>query len=192
MQSRTEKPMTELAGKYFIERVLSALQGSGRFERILAAVSPNTPETRNFLRSTGRLETIDTRGDGYSQDLSTLLKKLAPAKVLVVPSDLPLLTVAIAQEIKDKLEAVDVPAASIAVEKSFVEYLGVTPSITFGNLCHSGITLFDTAQVKGEIRESYIIMNRTEIALNVNTEREKEVAQSLVKCANDLSSDKRL
>jgi adenosylcobinamide-phosphate guanylyltransferase len=190
MQSRTEKPMTELAGEYFIERILLALQGSGRFERILAAVSPNTPETRNFVRSTGGLETIDTLGAGYSQDLSTVLKKLAPAKVLVMPSDLPLLTVAIAQEIMDKLEDVGVPAASIAVEKSFVEDLGVTPSITFGNLCHSGITLFDTAQVKGEIRESYIIMNRTEIALNVNTKREKEIAQSLVKCANDLSSDK--
>src|SRR5690349_15638628 len=111
MQSRTEKPMTELAGEYFIERILLALQGSGRFE------------------------TIDTLGAGYSQDLSTVLKKLAPAKVLVMPSDLPLLTVAIAQEIMDKLEDVGVPAASIAVEKSFVEDLGVTPSITFGNLC---------------------------------------------------------
>ncbi len=192
MQSRTEKPMTELAGKYFIERIVLALRGSGRFERIVAAVSPNTPETKNYLRSTGISETIDTPGDGYPQDLSTLLKMLAPAKVLIVPSDLPLLTAAIAEEIMDKLEDIDVPAASIAVEKSFAEGLGVTPSIAFGNLCHSGITLFDTAQVKGEAIESYIIMNRAEIALNVNTKREKEIAQSLVKCANDLSSDKRL
>jgi GTP:adenosylcobinamide-phosphate guanylyltransferase len=191
MQSETEKPMTELAGKRFVERVVLALQGSGRFERIVAAVSPSTPETKKFLLSAGIAETMDTPGVGYPQDLSILLEKLAPARVLVVPADVPLLTAETVGEIMDKLAEVDAPAASIAVEKSFVEDLGVVPSVAFGNLCHSGITLFDTARAKkGAAEERYVIMNRTEIALNVNTKREIKLAESLVKSANDLAGDK--
>jgi GTP:adenosylcobinamide-phosphate guanylyltransferase len=53
-------------------------------------------------------------------------------------------------------------------------------------MCHSGITLFDSRQ-KGEMKERYVIMNRIEIALNVNTKEEKELVESLVKRANDLA-----
>jgi hypothetical protein len=35
-------------------------------------------------------------------------------------------------------------------------------------------------------------MNKTEIALNVNTRMEKKLAESLVKNANDLAGDERL
>ncbi|UVS70648.1 NTP transferase domain-containing protein [Nitrososphaera viennensis] len=195
MESGTEKPMTELAGRRFIERVVLALKESGRFEKIVAAVSPSTPATKRFLQSTG-IETIDTPGAGYPQDLSILLEKVAPSRVLVVPADVPLLTAETVSEIVDKLAAaaVNAPAASIAIEKSFAEGLGVTPSVAFGNdLCHSGITLFDAARAKkGAVEERYVIMNRAEVALNVNTKREKEVAESLVKRANDLAGDARL
>jgi len=192
MKSRTEKPMTELAGRRFVERVALALREAGRFERIVAVVSPSTPETKKFLQSTG-VETMDTPGAGYPQDLAILLEKLAPARVLVVPADVPLLTAKTVNEIVDRLAEVNAPAASIAVEKSFVEDLGVVPSVAFGNLCHSGITLFDTARAKkGAVEERYVIMNKTEIALNVNTRMEKKLAESLVKNANDLAGDERL
>ncbi|AIF85152.1 GTP:adenosylcobinamide-phosphate guanylyltransferase [Candidatus Nitrososphaera evergladensis SR1] len=196
-QPETEKPMTELAGRRFVERVALALKESGRFERIVAAVSPSTPATKEFLLSTAEdiAETIDTPGAGYPQDLAILLEKLAPAKVLVVPADVPLLTAAIVSEIVDKLAAVGAPAASIAIEKSFAESIGVAPSVAFGDLCHSGITLFDSTRAKGTammVEERYVIMNRVEVALNVNTKREKEVAESLVKRANDLAGNNRL
>jgi hypothetical protein len=37
------------------------------------------------------------------------------------------------------------------------------------------------------MKERYVIMNRIEIALNVNTKEEKELVESLVKRANDLA-----
>jgi len=191
-----EKPMTQLGTRSFIERVVVALKGIDSFEKIVAAVSPTTPATKKFLLSVG-IETIDTSGTGYPQDLSMLLEKLAPAKVLVVPADLPLLTAGIMRKIVDILaEACNnegVPALSVAIEKSFVEKLGVTPSVYFGNnLCHSGITLFDTSSLtEGAtdrlIEEHYVIMNRVEVSLNVNTKKEKEIAESLIKRANNLA-----
>ncbi len=182
-----EKPMTELAGRSYVERVLDALENSGRFERIVAAVSPRTPRTKEFLALRG-VETIDTQGVGYPQDLSFLLAKLAGEKVLVVPADLPLLTPAVVREALDLLLKERAPAASLVAEKSFVEKLGVVPSVLVGDLCHSGITLFD-AGVAGPVEERYVKMNRAEVAVNVNTKGEKELAELLVKRGDDLAED---
>ena len=183
-----EKPMIELAGRRFVERVIAALRDSDRFERIVAVVSPNAPATRKFLSSAG-VEVMETPGDGYASDLSLVLERLSPEKVLVVPSDLPLLTAQAVRQVVDALAAMGAPAASVAIEKSFVEKLGVAPSIVFGDLCHSGITLFDAARAKGAMEECYVTMNKAELAMNVNTKKEKEVAESLVKRANDLAGN---
>jgi adenosylcobinamide-phosphate guanylyltransferase len=174
-----EKPMSKLAGKYYIERVIDALEGSGRFERIVAAVSPKTLQTRKFLASRG-IEVVDTPGAGYPQDLSVLLAKLAPERVLVVPADIPLATPAAISEAIELLAREQGLAVSLVFEKSFVEKLGITPSVLVGDLCHSGITLFDS-RASGQVEERYVTLNRAELAMNVNTKREKELAESLVK-----------
>jgi adenosylcobinamide-phosphate guanylyltransferase len=64
-----EKPLLKVDGVAMVERVVSALASSDRFDRIVAATSPNTPKTNEFLKSKG-IETIETAGEGYSQDLS--------------------------------------------------------------------------------------------------------------------------
>jgi GTP:adenosylcobinamide-phosphate guanylyltransferase len=180
-----EKPLLKVAGVAMIERVISALVCSNRFDRIIAAVSPNTHKTNEFLKSKG-IETIETAGQGYSQDLSCLLSKLKPQKVLAVPGDIPLLNSQIVNEIlniinDDRQE--QEPAISIILEKGFVEKMGVKPSIILMNqYCHSGITVFNTLTVSGTqpVKEHYLVMNRKEIALNVNTKEELELAEKLL------------
>src|ERR687892_1725126 len=98
-----EKPLLKVAGVAMVERVISALACSNRFDRIIAAVSPNTHQTNEFLKSKG-IETIETAGQGYSQDLSCLLSKLKPQKVLTVPGDIPLLNSQIVNEILNIIE----------------------------------------------------------------------------------------
>ncbi len=125
-----EKPLLKVDGVEMVERVISALASSDRFDRIVAAVSPNTPGTNKFLKSKA-IETIETAGEGYSQDLSYLLSILKPQKVVAVPSDIPLLNSKIVNEI---ISAIDErqkqePAISIILEKGFVEGIGVKPSI---------------------------------------------------------------
>lgn len=181
-----EKPMIELAGRRFVERVIAALKDSDKFERIVAVVSPNAPATKKFLVAAG-VQTMETPGDGYASDLSLVLERLSPEKVLIVPADLPLLTAQAVRQVVEALAGIDAPAASIAIEKSFVEKLGVAPSVVIGDLCHSGITLFDSSRAKGAMEERYVTMNKAELAVNVNTKKEKEIAESLVKRANDLA-----
>ena len=183
-----EKPLLKVDGVEMVERVISALASSDRFDRIVAAVSPNTPGTNKFLKSKG-IETIETAGKGYSQDLSRLLSKLRPQKVVAVPGDIPLLNSQIVNEILNNIIDDDdddrqeqEPAISIILEKGFVEEIGVKPSIVLMNqYCHSGITIFNTMAVGTEpVKERYIVMNRKEIALNVNTKEELELAKKLL------------
>jgi adenosylcobinamide-phosphate guanylyltransferase len=188
-QGGIEKPLLKVDGVAMVERVISALASSDRFDRIVAAVSPNTPNTNEFLKSKG-IETIETAGEGYSQDLSYLLSKLKPQKVVAVPGDIPLLNSQIVNEILNTIEDDDdddrqeeqEPAISIILEKGFVEEIGVKPSIVLMNqYCHSGITIFNTKAVGTKpVKERYLVMNRKEIALNVNTKVELELAEKLL------------
>jgi adenosylcobinamide-phosphate guanylyltransferase len=188
-QGGIEKPLLKVAGVAMVERVISALANSNRFDRIVAAVSPNTHKTNEFLKSKG-IETIETAGEGYSQDLSCLLSKLKPKKVVAVPGDIPLLNSQIVNEIlsitvdddDDDDRQEQEPAISIILEKEFVEEIGVKPSILLmDQYCHSGITIFNTIAVDTElVKERYLVMNRKEIALNVNTKEELELAEKLL------------
>lgn len=186
-QGGIEKPLLKVEGIAMVERVISALAGSDRFDRIVAAISPYTQKTNEFLKSKG-IETIETAGEGYSQDLSRLLSKLRPQKVVAVPGDIPLLNSQIVNEILNNIIDDDddrqeqEPAISIILEKGFVEEIGVKPSIVLMNqYCHSGITIFNTMAVGTEpVKERYIVMNRKEIALNVNTKEELELAKKLL------------
>jgi adenosylcobinamide-phosphate guanylyltransferase len=188
-QEGIEKPLLKVDGVAMVERVVSALASSNRFNRIIAAVSPNTPKTNEFLKSKG-IETIETAGKGYSQDLSDTLSKLKPQKVMVIPADIPLLNSQIVNEILNTIidddndrQAQEEPAISIILEKEFLQRMGVKPSIVLTNqYCHSGVTIFNTMAVGGTepVKERYLVMNRKEIALNVNTKEELELAEKLL------------
>jgi adenosylcobinamide-phosphate guanylyltransferase len=183
-QGGIEKPLLKVDGIAMVERVILALAGSGRFDRIVAAISPNTPKTKELLKSKG-IETIETPGEGYSNDLSYLLSKLKPQRVMVVPSDIPLLNSQIISEILDAIDNSSRkekrPAFSIILEKGFVERTGAKPSIVVDQYCLSGITIFNTMYVGTEpVEEYYLVMNRKEIALNVNTKEELELAKKLL------------
>jgi adenosylcobinamide-phosphate guanylyltransferase len=180
-----EKPLLKVNSVAMVERVILALVNSDRFDRIVAAVSPNTPKTKGLLKSKG-IEIIETSGEGYSNDLSYMLSKLKPRRVMVVPSDLPLLNSQIVSEILDAIDNSSSmkdhgPAISIVVEKGFVEKTGAKPSIVLDQYCHSGITIFNTISFITEaVEEYYWVMNRKEIALNVNTKEELELAKKLL------------
>ncbi|MEW6603132.1 MAG: NTP transferase domain-containing protein [Thermoproteota archaeon] len=180
MQAEIEKPLLRVGNVAMIERVVSALAGSHKFAKIVAIVSPNTPETKKFLGSKG-IGVIGTAGEGYPQDLSRALARLRPERVMVVPADIPLLDPKIIGDIIDVAGSRQEQAVSIVLEKEFVESMGVRPSVVFDQYCHSGITVFDTARVAGDVvQERYIVMNRKEIGLNVNTKEELALAEKLL------------
>ncbi|MGI0037410.1 MAG: NTP transferase domain-containing protein [Nitrososphaera sp.] len=182
MGGNTEKPLVSVGGSPLVERVVNALRNSHRFERIVAAVSPNAPATREFVRSIG-VQVLETPGAGYSQDLSVLLIGLRPSRVLVISADMPLVSGQIIGEVAS-IEQTK-PLLSIILTKEFVDTIGITPSVPFRHhkvdYCQSGISVFDTSRHSGgAVEEEYVVMDRTEIALNVNTRKELELAEKLL------------
>lgn len=199
MKSSIEKPLLTVNGVPMVQRVVSALAKSRRFDRVVAVVSQNTPKTREFLQSKG-IETIETAGEGYSKDLAFILSKLTPAIVFVTPADVPLLNTEVIGDIITYGKGGDKAAAvSVVAPKNFVEKLGITPSVLVdlygnnGKACHSGITIFNTALMEAgkPVKEEYIVMIRADVAVNVNTKEELALAEKLllVQRAQDLAKD---
>jgi adenosylcobinamide-phosphate guanylyltransferase len=185
--SEIEKPLLKIKDKTMIEHVLHALVASKKFGRIVGVSSANTPKTSTFLGycSPGIIDVIETEGTSYSKDLSVVLRNLKPAMVFVVSSDLPLLNPKIVQRIIfNRLP--ELPCISVVSEKQYVQSIGIKPSlvVTIGakEYCHSGINIIDSSKINDghELEEYYMIMNEREIAVNVNTRQELEVAERLL------------
>ncbi|HYA82191.1 MAG TPA: NTP transferase domain-containing protein [Candidatus Bathyarchaeia archaeon] len=190
----TEKPMLKLRGVTMVERVLRALVGFGQFEKIVAISSLNTPKTNVFLRnhyysSSGLIDVVQTNGISYSKDLSMVVHKFSPSRVFVVSADLPLLNPKIVQDIAVR-SMPNFPCVSVVLEKLFVEHIGIEPSITIligrKEYSHSGITILDSSKVNRDriLEEHYIVMNKKELAVNVNSTRELEMAEALLEYMN--------
>lgn len=189
-----EKPLVQIDGVAIVERVLTALADSAKFDQIVAAVSIHTPLTKRFLLSKGA-KIVDTPGKGYSRDLSVVLENLKPAIVFVTPSDIPLLSPNVVNEIV--IMNGEEPAMSVLIEKEFVENIGIRPSVlvTFKGkeYCHSGITIFDSPRIAGAtVQEQYAVMNKVELAVNVNSKEELKIAKLLIQRAQGLAQDRRL
>jgi adenosylcobinamide-phosphate guanylyltransferase len=184
----TEKPMLKLRGVTMVERVLRALVEFERFEKIVAISSIHTPKTTVFLRnhysSSGLIDVVESNGISYSKDLSIIVHKFEPSRVFVVSADLPLLNKKIVQDIAVKMP--NFPCVSVLLEKLFVEGIGIEPSITIvigkKEYSHSGITILDSSKVNRDsiLEEHYIVMNKRELAVNVNSTRELQIAEAML------------
>jgi len=183
-----EKPLLMLKGKTMIELVLYALAESHEFDKIIGVTSSNTPKTQAFVNCYLALlmtDLIKTEGRSYSKDLSEVLNKLKPATIFVVAADLPLLSPRVVQKVLSRYSAVS-PCVSILSDYKFVVNMGIKPShvlnINSKEYCHTGISIIDSSKVKGlnTLKEYFIIMNEKEIAVNVNTKAELEIAERLL------------
>lgn len=178
--SSIEKPMLLIRGKPMVECVLNAVVGSRKFSFVFAVTSCYTPTTTLYLKShkyclSGIVGLMNTSGADYSTDLGQLIELLKPSRLFVVPSDTPLLNIETIHDIFKYWKPIT-PCVSVIIEKDFVERLGIKPSIVIrdkgAEYCHSGISIIDTSKVTAgsQINETYMILNRKEIAFNINTQ----------------------
>ena len=69
-----EKPIFKLHDKPLIKYVLDNLESSRLVDKVVIAVSPNTVETTQYLKSlNGDFEILPTSGEDYLKDLSYVL-----------------------------------------------------------------------------------------------------------------------
>ena len=167
--------------KPIIFHVIDSLNNSHCFSKVFAATSTNSPDTKYELGQIG-VETLDTEGNGYVNDLNFLLQKLH-GFVFVVSGDLPLLDEKIIQVITEKFNSKNI-WTSFLVSKKFLNSLGLESNllINYGDIdcVHTGISIINADKIQNldPVKENYIILDDKRIAFNLNTKKDYELLSS--------------
>ena len=164
--------------KPVILHVVDSLKNSNCFSKILAITSFNSPKTKKLLQE-NNVETFDTPGIGYVEDLNLALKTINDV-VLVSSGDLPLLDKEIIQKIVTHYDSQNI-WTSILVTNKFLTTLGIESdySVNFDNqTCHyTGIFLINSKKIASleNLEENFVIINDTRIAFNPNTKQDYDL-----------------
>ena len=186
MQFEGEKPLLNVAGKPMIEHVLDALRKVDKIERIVVAVSKHTPETARMVEKKFSIQALKTLGKDYVFDTQYVIKKLKLNTVLTISADLPLVTSEIIEQVIERYERCGKPALAAAVPVETREKLGLVANHVFEAdgrlLAPAGINVIDGRQIdEAELEEEVFVIDREEVAVNVNTPEDLKVAERLLR-----------
>ena len=174
LDADVEKPLFEVAGRAMVDRVVDALAASDGVDDVYAAVSPQTPRTREHLGARDDVALVDTPGDGYVADLDAALDAVGRPAVTAA-ADLPLL----APEHVDRALAARGDAAdsagslSVCVPVALKERLGASVDTAFDGLAPTGLNI--VAPGGENVHTSY----DARLAVNVNRLGDADLAAAL-------------
>ncbi len=179
-----EKPLIELAGKPLIEYVLKGLREAKSIDAIVVAVSNNTPKTSQLL-SKMQVSTIKTPGKEYVYDMVYAIKKLKLQTVLIIGSDIPLISGKIIDLIVKKFNTCGKSALNVVVPLKTRKKLELSEAYTFDldekKVLPAGINIINGKKInETELTEEIYLLDKKEVALNINTQNDLKIAQKLL------------
>jgi len=184
-QCGTEKPMHLIGGVPVIMRAVEALSASDNVDKILVSVSENTKETGRYLRSMG-VETIETSGKDFMDDLHTAFEVMNGRFVMTLPSDMPLLRKEAIDALYHFFDPDSMESAIAVVDEDIVRSVGITPSYSVElngrKRVLSGLCIMDRIKTLDDVflKETYMLTDMFELAVNVNTQTELELARNMI------------
>ncbi len=177
-----EKPMIEVNNKPMIRYVIDALLNSKFIDKIIVAVSENTPSTKEYVKDLPVI-TVDTLAKGYLEDLSDILSDRRyldeDEVVLTIVADLPFID---ANQIDDVLENYykrGKPAMCVSVPEKLFKKYNIKPTLVFDGVVPSGVNLVLANNKEQE--QSIYISNNVELAFNVNTLDDLKLSKKYIK-----------
>lgn len=179
-----EKPLLEVKGRTCIDRVLDSLLQAQGVEEILVSVSPNTPETRRKVIERG-VRVIDTSGEDFVLDLHSSLSALSGEKVMICPSDLPLLKASTVESFLHDYHSEGGESYLAMVPEGLVTEMGISPSYVWdlpeGRYVVSGVSIVDRLLILADkyLEERFYFRGGVDLAINVNTPEELEMVRRL-------------
>ncbi len=178
LEEKVEKPLVKINGMSMIQYVIDALENSKKIDEILVATSINTPKTTEFLKNKG-IPTIITSGKDYVHDLGQILSKFTESDIiLTITADLPLITGEIIDHIITIYEKSTKPAMSVMVPAHIFKEYGLKPTSIFDNLVPSGLNIL--RGINKTQNEQVLIIEKIELALNINTCEDIKLLKKLV------------
>ena len=178
-----EKPLLKIGGKTVIEHVLAALKNAEKVESIVVAVSDYTPKTARLMAKF-QVKVIKTPGKEYVSDMGYAVKKLKLHTVLAIAADLPLITGEVVDDIAERYEQCGKPALTVVVPVETKEKLGLGGEYAFEVenklVVPAGINVIDGRRIDEEkLDEEICVVDRKEVAVNINTLQELKIAENL-------------
>ena len=179
-----EKPLFKLCNKPLIKYVLDNLNESKLIDEIVIAVSHHTPQTTEYLKSLNEdFKILDTSGDSYLTDLSFILdyfeKKSDKDILLFINADLPFISTETIDCVLDYYFKSDKDALSTLVPVEIFKDLGLNYSYEFNGNVPSGLNVLRSVNIVQD--EDQLIIPKRELALNINTLLDSQVAEKLYK-----------
>ena len=178
-----EKPLVKLFGRSLIDYVVSALLDSSA-DRIFVAVTENVPMTKGWARDR-ELAVVDTSGKGFVADMVEAVEMAGVIRpILIIMADLPLITPDLIDEIMETYKKRPEPALSTHTPLNLHGRLGRRPDSLFNYrgqlIVPSGINILDGANIREEQEDFHLIMERIELAVNVNIVEDLKLCESIM------------
>jgi len=184
--NRGEKPLVRLFGRPLIEYVVSCLTDSLAVSegRILVATTNNVPLTSRWARER-ELEVVETAGKGFVPDMVEAVKQAGVKEpILVIMADLPLVTPDLIDQIIEIYDQRPEPALSTHTPLHLHTRMGRRPDTLFNYqgqlIVPSGINILEGANIRDEQEDYHLIMERIELALNVNVAEDLKLCELIM------------
>jgi adenosylcobinamide-phosphate guanylyltransferase len=178
-----EKPLVKLFGRPLIDYVVSALLNSSA-DRIFVVTTDNVPMTRTWAKER-ELGVVDTFGKGFVADMVQAVEKANVTEpILIIMADLPLITPDLIDEIMEIYEERPEPALSTHTPLNLHSRLRRRPDSLFNYkgqlIVPSGINVLDGANISEEQEDYHLIMERIELAVNVNVAEDLKLCELIM------------
>ncbi len=178
-----EKPMVKLFGLPLIYYPTRALEGSS-VDRILVAVTENVPQTKEWALERG-LEVLDTPSRGFVADMVFAVKSAKIINpIMIIMADLPLITADLIDEISDIYLERPEPALSTHTPLELHSRLHRRPDSLFNYrgqlIVPSGVNILKGEIIENEQEDYHLIMERMELAVNVNLAEDLRLCERLM------------
>jgi adenosylcobinamide-phosphate guanylyltransferase len=182
-----EKPLLPFLGKPLVDWVAQAVKSAQNVSEFYVVTSANTPETEKHCQSRG-WKVLRTDAKGYHNDLkqaATMADLMGP--ILTIPADSPAVTGKFLDRIIGLFEACGKDFYAVFVPISAREALGLSVDSTDEYMGEwyavSGVNIVNGSKIQGEgkIETSALITKEVEVLLNINTLRDLEIAEKIMK-----------
>ena len=185
-----EKPLLPFLGKALVDWVAEAVASAVKVSEFYVVTSGNTPETEKHCKSKG-WKVLRTDAKGYHNDLrQAVLMAGLMGPVLTIPADLPAITGKFLDKVVGEFEVCGKDFLAVFVPIQTREILGLSVSSIDEYkgewYAVSGVNIVNGAKIQGEgkIETSAIITEETEVLLNINTLKDLEIAEKIMRKIN--------
>jgi adenosylcobinamide-phosphate guanylyltransferase len=182
-----EKPLLPFLGKPLIEWVTEAVASAKKISEFYVVTSGNTPKTEKHCKSKG-WKVLHTEAKGYHDDLKQAVRDAGiTGAILTMPSDVPAVTGKFLDKVISSFEASEKDFLAVFVPIETRQRLGLSISSTdeYKGVWYavSGVNIITGAKIqeREKIETSAFITEETEVLLNVNTLKDVEIAEKIMR-----------